>query len=241
MPSTKLLNFLTISAGISFGGGQKRPGVLLNNAINTTICAVMVMHWAILRIAGFTNGMFASYSPNLHSFYKHQMRRLHAAGSYLRRLFPEVISVFAACTFNFGPSTVTIPHVDAANLVWGWCCITALGIFSPDLGGHLILWDLGLVIRFPLGSTIMIPSALLRHSNVAIQQGERRYSFTQYTAGGLFRWVYNGNRSDKTVIETATLEELKLREEEKLRRWEEGLSLFMVWDEETQNFQERYA
>ncbi|KAJ7925408.1 hypothetical protein B0H13DRAFT_1863243 [Mycena leptocephala] len=75
-------------------------------------------------------------------------------------------SVFAACTFNFGPHAITVPHLDFGNLAWGWCAITALGFFDPDLGGHLVLWDLKLVIRFPPGSTILIPSAIIRHSNV---------------------------------------------------------------------------
>ncbi|KAJ7883792.1 hypothetical protein B0H13DRAFT_2537891, partial [Mycena leptocephala] len=39
--------------------------------------------------------------------------------------------------------------------------ITALRRFNPDLSGHLILWDLKLVIRFPPGSTILIPSAII--------------------------------------------------------------------------------
>ncbi|KAJ7620521.1 hypothetical protein DFH06DRAFT_1010638, partial [Mycena polygramma] len=43
--------------------------------------------------------------------------------------------------------------------------------FDPNLGGHLILWDLNLVIRFPPGSSIFIPSALLRHSNVSALHG----------------------------------------------------------------------
>ncbi|KAJ7199582.1 hypothetical protein GGX14DRAFT_340150, partial [Mycena pura] len=45
---------------------------------------------------------------------------------------------FAAFTWNFG-HTVTGMHLDFANLVWGWCAITALGDFSPDYGGFLIL------------------------------------------------------------------------------------------------------
>ncbi|KAF8125540.1 hypothetical protein K438DRAFT_2002046 [Mycena galopus ATCC 62051] len=51
------------------------------------------------------------------------------------------------------------------------------------------------------GSTILIPSAILRHSNVGIAANERRYSFTQYSAAGMFRWVDNGFRSDVTVAE----------------------------------------
>ncbi|KAJ7038729.1 hypothetical protein C8F04DRAFT_950891, partial [Mycena alexandri] len=91
-------------------------------------------------------------------------------------------SVFTTATFNFGPITVTFPHIDFGNLAWGWCVITVLGWFNPDRGGHLILWDLKLIIRFPPGASILIPSAILRHANVKIQPGERRYSFTQTTA-----------------------------------------------------------
>ncbi|KAJ7181654.1 hypothetical protein C8R43DRAFT_869946, partial [Mycena crocata] len=222
-------DFVAVSAGVSYGGGQTRPGVLLNSKTNAAVCAVLVAHWSFQRIASFSNGIFRSFAPALHQFYMEQMSLLHAAAPYLRRLFPEVVSVFAACTFNFGPSTVTFPHVDTANLAWGWCCITALGDFNPDLGGHLILWDLNLVIRFPPGSTIMIPSALLRHSNIAIQQGEKRYSFTQFTAGGLFRWVNNGNRSDAAFFVSAKPADLEQRENKRAQRWENGLRMFKVW------------
>ncbi|KAJ7742915.1 hypothetical protein B0H14DRAFT_3897734 [Mycena olivaceomarginata] len=57
-----------------------------------------------------------------------------------------VRSVFAACTFNFGRHAITVPHLDFGNLSWGWCAITALGRFNPDLGGHLVLWDLKLIV-----------------------------------------------------------------------------------------------
>ncbi|KAJ7074865.1 hypothetical protein B0H15DRAFT_791846, partial [Mycena belliarum] len=231
--------FKSVSTGESFGGGQQRPGNLLNTQINTTICAAMLASWAFHRIVGFSNGMFESYAPNLHRFYRNQLRLLRNAAHYLRPLFPIALSVFAACTFNFGPSTVCLPHVDAANLAWGWCCITALGDFDPDLGGHLILWDLNLIIRFPPGSTLFIPSALLRHSNIGIQQGETRYSFTQFTAGGLFRWVYNGNQSDKSFNQNATDDDLATREHDRAQRWENGLRMFQVWNSDTASFEEQ--
>ncbi|KAJ7025084.1 hypothetical protein C8F04DRAFT_896094, partial [Mycena alexandri] len=49
-----------------------------------------------------------------------------------------------------------------------------------------------LVIRFPLGATILIPSAIVRHSNRPIRAHQKHFSFVQYTAGGLFRWIFNG-------------------------------------------------
>ena len=42
------------------------------------------------------------------------------------------------------------------------------------------------------GCTILLPSAILTHSNVAITPKEMQYSFTQYTTGSLFQWVENG-------------------------------------------------
>ncbi|KIK60645.1 hypothetical protein GYMLUDRAFT_244218 [Collybiopsis luxurians FD-317 M1] len=53
-------------------------------------------------------------------------------------------------------------------------------------GGELVLWDLGIAIRFPPGSSIIILSAILCHSNLPIQPGEKQYSITQYSAGALF-------------------------------------------------------
>lgn len=82
------------------------------------------------------------------------------------------------------------------------------------------------MIEFPPGSTIIIPSAALRHSNAAIQQGETRYSFTQYTAGGLFRWVDQGYQtaySYTTKLSKVQKAKEAARGEE---RWVMGVGLF---------------
>ena len=53
------------------------------------------------------------------------------------------------------------------------------------------------MVEFPPGSTatVLIPSAILSHSNVEIGENERQYSVVQCAAGGLFRWVDNGFRT----------------------------------------------
>jgi hypothetical protein len=159
------------------------------------------------------------------------MERLHNWNKKLRRNFLPTVSVFAAATFNFGPQTVTFPHLDFANLAWGWCAITALGDFDPDLGGHIILWDLKLIIRFPPGCTLFIPSALVRHSNTSIQAHEKRFSFTQYTAAGIFRFVDNGFRSDITINASGlSAAEQAERVESRKRRWVEGLRMYRQWE-----------
>jgi len=87
---------------------------------------------------------------------------------------------------SVGPRTVCEPHVDFANLPFGYCAITALGQYDFTKGGHLVLWECKLIIEFPPGATILIPLAIVKHSNISIGEKERRYSFTRYAAGGLF-------------------------------------------------------
>ncbi len=146
------------------------------------------------RVTGFQGGLFRSFAPDLAKEYSMVLDRLESSQPELKRNFPN--SDFATTTVNLGPHTVAIAHTDSANLAYGLCAVTALGDFNPDEGGHLVLWSLRVVIRFPPGSTLLFPSALVQHSNVPIQAGEQRYSITQYSAGSLFRWVRNGLCSD---------------------------------------------
>lgn len=153
---------------------------------------------------------------------------MYTALPHLRPNFPR--SIFAAATFNFGPRTWTFKHRDAQNCPFGWCAIQSLGVFDSKKGGHLILWDLKLVIEFPSGSTILIPSATLIHSNVPVQDGEQRASFTQYSSGGLFRWVDNGFRTEGELAASDPEEYdrmLRLKE----TRWEMGLDLLSTIDD----------
>ncbi|KAJ7861100.1 hypothetical protein B0H14DRAFT_2217722, partial [Mycena olivaceomarginata] len=60
---------------------------------------------------------------------------------------------------------------------------------------HQIKADLRLVIEFPPGALILLPSATLAHWNVP----DKRISFTQFTAGGLIRYVDNGFRTQAAL------------------------------------------
>ena len=114
---------------------------------------------------------------------------------------------------------------------FGWCAVTALGPFDPKQGSLLVLWDLKLVIEFPPGSTILLPSVVIQHSNVAIQRDEEKYSFTQYTAGGLFRWVDHGFQKESEYWDSLS-EDARIEEEEVMRRrWTIGLGMFSTLDE----------
>ncbi|KAJ6474076.1 hypothetical protein DFH09DRAFT_1343350 [Mycena vulgaris] len=99
---------------------RMEPGQLNNNIANTMLTDELLAHEYFRSLAAFANLLFSLWAPLLFAFYQ---------------------SIFAACTFNFGPRAICAPHLDFANPSWGWCTITALGDFDPDVGGHLILWD----------------------------------------------------------------------------------------------------
>ena len=140
-------------------------------------------------------------------------------------------TAFASVTINFGPRTVSVPHRDWANLSWGWCSICSLGNFNPTKGGHLVLWDLKLVVQFPPGSSITIPSAMVQHSNTPIGLGETRYSVAQFNSAGLFRWVDNGFMTDSDWLQAASEEDKERRENARRVRWKAGLKMLSHYSE----------
>ncbi|KAJ7646088.1 hypothetical protein DFH06DRAFT_997872 [Mycena polygramma] len=133
---------------------------------------------SLLRAAHRHLDLFAAFSPE-------SFRLATALADSLFSAHPDLPRPFAGAwtntTFDLGPQTVTVPQSPSGYVRWCWLAITALGTFNPRLGGHIILWDLGRVLEFPPGATILIPS-LLRFSICKIQPGETRYSFTQYFA-----------------------------------------------------------
>ncbi|KAL1685119.1 hypothetical protein GGG16DRAFT_66948 [Schizophyllum commune] len=215
--------------GPSHGGGQTEPGNLVHNAKFDAVLAYLIALPAMVRIAHFASDAFANWAPRLFAYYNDTMKKLFESDRTLRRNFPR--SVWACVTINFGPRTVTYKHRDFGNLSFGWCAITALGDFNPDLGGDLVLWECKLIIRFPPGSTVLIPSAIINHSNTAIAEGETRYSVTQYTSGALFRWVEHGFQLDEKFYAGCTAEERAAARKANRERWEKGVEMFSTWDE----------
>ncbi|THU84100.1 hypothetical protein K435DRAFT_688228, partial [Dendrothele bispora CBS 962.96] len=178
-----------------------------------------------IRIAGHASAVFATWAPNLYSFYGRYMDQVLEHNPSIYYNFPN--SIFASATFNFGPRTVLLEHLDHLNYIYGWCSITALGSYDYTQGGHLILFDLKMVIEFPPGWTILIPSSYLRHGNTDIAPGEKRFSFTQYTSGSLFRYVDNSYKM-RTQMSLSERKETELKQQERMKA---NLNLYSTLDE----------
>ncbi len=171
---------------------------------------------------------FALYAPKLYANYHHRLRVLYRRFDTLSYVFPH--SVFPAVSCNFGPNATTRMHLDHANRAVGLCAIFATGSYDHVLGGHLILHDFRLVIQFPAGATVLIPSATCRHGNTAIQDGETRTVLTQYAAGGLFRYMEYGFMTWKALVDRRPAMADFLNEGRDMR-WERELELYSKVDE----------
>ncbi|KAF5361324.1 hypothetical protein D9757_015172 [Collybiopsis confluens] len=223
------------TVGFGYGNGRPKP---LNYRIsgsgdqesrNKDAIRKLLLNGGIRSISGFTNSLFNCFGHKIYREYKATLAEIVGRDPELNKNFPS--TVFAAATVNFGPRSFWPPHMDADNRADGWCSDTALGNFNPDQGGHLVLWDLKLVIRFPPGSSILFPSALITHSTLPVQPEETRYAFIQYSSGGLFRWRENGFQADCEWLRTASPAELLRRESLRRRRWKVALQKFTRWDD----------
>ncbi|KAK7053869.1 hypothetical protein R3P38DRAFT_2500079, partial [Favolaschia claudopus] len=127
--------------------------------------------------------------------------------------FPCETSDFSAFTFELGGPHRRMNHrgLPYTYEPGSWIIITALGDYDPTYGGMIILWDLGWVLHFPPGNSILLP-AFIRYSFVAVRPGETRYSMIQWAGSGIRRFFENGNMDDTTFAVSATEEEHAARE-----------------------------
>lgn len=233
-------SFPAINVGISYGQGPKRPHNL-DNGPHSELMQALLKNEHIRRLAIFASGMlytsssqrtltllansipaaFSVWAPDLYAHYKINLDAMLNKMPGLQRNFDK--SIFACSAFNFGPAACTCAHRDCMNCPFGWCAIQALGVFDHTGGGHLVLDDLKLVIEFPVGSLILLPSAVLAHANTTIQPGERRASFTQFTAGDLFRFVDNNFKTEESFRKSVSKKVFTAKMKEKETRWELGL------------------
>ncbi|KAJ7294034.1 hypothetical protein C8J57DRAFT_1041324 [Mycena rebaudengoi] len=219
--------FPALNAGLLYGKGQTVPS-RLNNHEHTPLVQRLLNNHDIERMAIYTSAAFNLWAPKVYAYYLQHDHALRQHLPHLHRNFPK--SVFSSAAFNFGPNVWTFKHRNVLNIPFGMCAVQALGSFDATQGGHLVLWDLRLLIEFPAGSTILLPSATITHSNLPVRDGEQRGSFTQYTAGGLMQYVDNGFRTEKELAADDPEEYARLCGQ-KEERWQMGLGMFSTLDE----------
>ncbi|KAJ7821874.1 hypothetical protein B0H14DRAFT_2598895 [Mycena olivaceomarginata] len=216
-------NFPAPADGFGFGGGRKTVGnIKASSQTNRAAMDELLEDQSIQRMATYPIPVFQAVCFPIYSDYHHAKQTLLQKNPHLRRIFAR--SPFAAVTANLGPVSVSPPHTDAGNKADGMCLIGALGNFDADKGGHLHTHP------FRRGYS-------LKH---AYPRWEDRFSLIQYSAGGLFRWIANGFRSDLAWAASASTAGLARREEDRKSRWRTALKKFALWkDVKVKNFSGR--
>ncbi|KAK6974635.1 hypothetical protein R3P38DRAFT_2377648, partial [Favolaschia claudopus] len=129
--------------------------------------------------------------------------------------YPNEASVFSAATMELGgPHHNVRDHRGELRDLEpaGWNLLTALGKYRSFHGGHVIFWELGLVVQFPPGSHILLPAGLVHYSFVKVDTNETRFSLLQWAGAGVRRFLDNGRRLDMDFAAKATVNEHAGRE-----------------------------
>ncbi|KAH9904244.1 uncharacterized protein BXZ73DRAFT_111253 [Epithele typhae] len=209
--------------GTTFGGGQQGPQPFATHDLDDPVIEMILDSVVLHRLSGNAGRVFQTFAPDLHGHYCSMLHDLHKSKPDLPH--PWKASPFSAATLNVGRQTITYRHRDFQNLAYGWCSLYAFGKFDHKRGGHLILWDLGVIVEIPPGCLALLPSAVLEHSNTTIGKDETRHSFTEFTSGHLFRWVDNKCRTDVQMEKDGDA-----RSRSGSQNWRFGLELFSTFE-----------
>ncbi|GLB33433.1 hypothetical protein LshimejAT787_0103910 [Lyophyllum shimeji] len=194
-------DFPSISVGISYGSGQSEPGNLAHTANNQHVLDILLKTPAVKRVAAFQSNCYRAWMPRLHEASGKVLSELLEWKPSLRRNFAN--SVYCCMTFNFGPHVICKGHRDHLN-------------WAPEAK---------LIIEFPPGCSIIVPSACITHGNLPILKSENRISMTQYTAGGLVRWLDYQCRS-AAEFEKIDCKGKNAMDDKGHERWKDGVGMY---------------
>ncbi|KAJ3553740.1 hypothetical protein NP233_g12576 [Leucocoprinus birnbaumii] len=222
-------DYPVLNVGLTPGQGSTHP-INVDLGKYERVVEELLKNDFIQAIARYQNDSFNTWNPKVYARYHMRLRLLFGHRKYGVELRRITSGVYPSAAFNFGPQAWTNRHRDPKNVSYGWCAITTTGDFDPTKGGHLVLEGLKLVIEFPPGATILIPSATFIHGNVPVSVVEKRASFTQYCPAGLLRFVDNGFVTLADLRRKSKRRYLEIIANRK-SHWEEGISLYSTLEE----------
>lgn len=171
---------------------------------------------------------FELFFPRLALLYTLTQRRLLMRDSLFNSYFPDC--PFAAQSLNVSDQVVAESHTDLKNLVFGICAVLPFGDFNFCRSGQLVLKEARLIIEVRRGDILFFPSGAVHHENIpCLSPIESRQSAIFYSAGGLFRWVKQGHRT-----QTGMSKQGQTRATSKAlgaERWTNGWKLYCHIDE----------
>ncbi|KAJ3898153.1 hypothetical protein F5879DRAFT_812994 [Lentinula edodes] len=213
----------SLSVGYSHGQGQLHPMNFAVSKHNRPILQGLLESPEIIRVARFMDRNLELYFPKVHRLLTNLTEiLLGIEGLHLNRVFKDCC--YAASQLNFSRAA-TDPHLDFMNAFFLCCGVWNGGRFDYKRGGQFIMWSLGLVVEFPPGAGILVPSASVTHANVPIGPEEHRHSVTFFTAAGILRWYCNGFMNDNEFLAQASKVQRENWEKYRADLWRFGLDI----------------
>ncbi|TEB29320.1 hypothetical protein FA13DRAFT_1665785 [Coprinellus micaceus] len=208
-------NSPALNVGVYYGGGGGKPKNL-DNGKRASILQGLIANPDVSRMAAFADVAFKLWSPLVYEDVKKTLDKLYTHDPSLSKNWDA--NTYPCMAINFGPRVRSKTHKDFGNAPQRLCAVQAVGFYDHTKGGHLYIKELNLLIPFPHGSSILLPSALFTHSNTPVAHNEIRLSFTQFVPGGLLRYVHNGFRTEEEILRKSK-REYREKMAEKEGRW----------------------
>ena len=171
-----------------------------------------------------STGNLAGFAPKIYRKYADKLQEMFERMPDLQRIVSK--SVFPTASFDFRNGR----PCHASDGQAGWCSLTAGGDFDPHTGGHLFLPQARLIVEFPPGATVLIPSTLV-YGIVPVPRGQTRYTFAQYTPVDVVRYIDNGYRTRRDVFRETTSDLTRDDASKSLMRLQDDLKLLSCFDE----------
>ncbi|KZP11282.1 hypothetical protein FIBSPDRAFT_962386 [Athelia psychrophila] len=217
-------NLIGKPADPNWEGVHRRATELLRKAGGRIRCTTKDMYHRRGNFRVLAQGIWYGTGMTKPANTKNTKRNARVLNSLMKsKEFRRVVSFTNSCFGTWSPRL----HKYYGDMM------AALCVHHPHLqrnfaAGESVFAGVPSLPLFPPGSTVLIPSAVFTHSNTAIQEGESCYSFTQYTSGGLFRWVEHGFQGEQPYHASLSNREKREEEKRKAGRWAKGMEMYSM-------------
>ncbi|KAJ6464313.1 hypothetical protein C8R47DRAFT_1079688 [Mycena vitilis] len=204
----------TLHTGFKNGAkGVQRPQNFLNHDRNTVILAELRHSVPIQEIISFQNAAMQTVAPEIWGCANTAIETVMDNDASLRLPFhqclgqPDQPTAFAEVEYIFHIAD-SRPKPRLRDRATGWTAFTSLGNY--DAGeGTVILWQERRIVRFPVGSTFLVPAGLFSYSFAGISEYSSRMLISQSFDGDIWRFIEGGMSSEPKAPSWPTYDDWK--------------------------------
>ncbi|KAJ7144884.1 hypothetical protein C8R43DRAFT_1130307 [Mycena crocata] len=204
--------------GLDFGVLGAHPHPVVNLRRNCDEVQSLLDSVDVQAIAAHQNHLLRRIAPRM---FTHQILQIEQV-TEKEDVHPAFPGAFTTAQFSFGNTYDNQPfRRDTYERFGSFHVFTFLGNYGPA-ETWFFYWreEEGdrIAICCPVGSTVVVPTSIVRYGFTSIQKGETRYIFEQFFNAAIGRWVDQGCMSDAEYAEQASEDEWLANEARRSQR-----------------------